>query len=485
MAVANINGRFQFMRATKKEWKAWDGILLDGEIAIESDTLKMKFGNGLNKYKDLEYMTIGEIIIKDLSKEDIERLRGPVGPKGDRGDKGIQGIQGKTGPQGPQGIKGDKGETGTVGPQGPIGKTGPTGPQGPIGKTGPVGPQGPIGKTGNIGPEGKQGIQGKAGPTGPKGPQGERGLTGPAGPQGPKGDKSIVFSSTEPQDKGLVWVKNDNKRNTYDKIPINKNEIYYLGNIKTVVGEMIDTDIYNILIPDSEKQINIKDVDVIRFDNREMKVIKKYENPKDTQYKYFQLSNDDFKFLLDNTVVVDGDYEKSGYVGGYVDNPQYSKYELELLHKTGEETYCTASVYNSITKKWEKISEDGKMGPKGKTGPTGPKGDQGARGPQGAKGDKGDPGSQGIAGKDGTNGEKGDRGPAGPQGPIGKTGPTGPAGPQGLTGRTGPTGPQGAPGKGIVDVKTKREIKIWSGSQYEYESLGRNTDYDTLYLIKE
>lgn len=80
MAVANIGGRFQFMRATKKEWEEWKGTLLDGEIAIESDTLKMKFGDGLNEYKDLKYMTIGEVAIGELTPAQRAAL------KGDKGD---------------------------------------------------------------------------------------------------------------------------------------------------------------------------------------------------------------------------------------------------------------------------------------------------------------------------------------------------------------------------------------------------------------
>lgn len=216
MAIANIGGRFQFMRATKKEWEEWGGILLDGEIAIESDTQKMKFGDGLNKYKDLAYMTIGEIIIKDLSKEDIERLRGPVGPKGDRGDKGIQGIQGKTGPIGPQGIKGDKGETGKVGPQGPIGKTGPVGPQGPQGIQGKTGDTGPKGDRGPIGERGPQGSTGPRGPQGPKGTDGVvtfeslsqaqkdslKGDRGPAGPQGIQGPPGKDGTNGQKGDRG-------------------------------------------------------------------------------------------------------------------------------------------------------------------------------------------------------------------------------------------------------------------------------------------
>ncbi|MCW6678145.1 hypothetical protein NH286_03125 [Anaerococcus sp. NML200574] len=344
MALANINGRFQFMRATKKEWEAWDGILLDGEIAIESDTQKMKFGNGLNKYKDLDYMTIGEIIIKDLSKEDIERLRGPVGPKGDRGDKGVQGIQGKTGPKGPQGIKGDKGETGNVGPQGPIGKTG------------------------NTGPEGKQGIQGKAGPTGPKGPQGERGLTGSTGPRGekgPKGDKSIIFSSTEPTDKDVVWVKNDNKRGTYKKIFLKGYAFGFFGEMEKL--GFTDKDV-NLVVGGIENPEELKDADLLKIDNFEAEIIKKVKGTEEGYYG-FKISDEDLEILKKYIMYDDKSLKQYGYTQFYLNYKEQIIYETELWHKTGEETYSTASVYNLITKKWEKISEDGKMGPPGPQGP--------------------------------------------------------------------------------------------------------------------
>lgn len=62
MAIANINARFQFQKMTKAEWEEWGDILLDGELAYEADTNKMKMGDGEHKYIDLPYIDIGVIV---------------------------------------------------------------------------------------------------------------------------------------------------------------------------------------------------------------------------------------------------------------------------------------------------------------------------------------------------------------------------------------------------------------------------------------
>lgn len=83
MAIGIIQGRFQFQRGTHKEWTDSDLILLDGELAIESDTSKIKIGNGRSLYKDLPYIEIGRIGVKDLTEEDLEKITGEKGDKGD------------------------------------------------------------------------------------------------------------------------------------------------------------------------------------------------------------------------------------------------------------------------------------------------------------------------------------------------------------------------------------------------------------------
>ena len=77
--------RVQHKRMTASEWADSTLILLDGEIGVESDTGRVKVGNGHDLYSNLLYLT---------------------GPKGDRGERGEQG------PTGTQGIKGETGSPG-------------------------------------------------------------------------------------------------------------------------------------------------------------------------------------------------------------------------------------------------------------------------------------------------------------------------------------------------------------------------------------
>lgn len=79
MALGMVNGRFQFQRGTKAQWEESDIVLLDGEIAIESDTTKMKAGDGKTLYKDLPYISIGDFSFADLSEEDKAKVKGQKG----------------------------------------------------------------------------------------------------------------------------------------------------------------------------------------------------------------------------------------------------------------------------------------------------------------------------------------------------------------------------------------------------------------------
>lgn len=77
--------RVQHKRMTASEWADSSLVLLDGEIGVESDTGRIKIGNGHDLYSTLLYLT---------------------GPKGDRGERGEQG------PKGTQGLKGETGSPG-------------------------------------------------------------------------------------------------------------------------------------------------------------------------------------------------------------------------------------------------------------------------------------------------------------------------------------------------------------------------------------
>lgn len=68
--------RVQHKRMSASDWASSNLVLLDGELGIESDTGKVKVGNGRDRFSALQYLT---------------------GPKGDRGE---------TGPAGPKGADG-------------------------------------------------------------------------------------------------------------------------------------------------------------------------------------------------------------------------------------------------------------------------------------------------------------------------------------------------------------------------------------------
>lgn len=118
--------RVQHKRMTASEWADSSIILLDGELGVESDTGRVKVGNGHDLYSALLYLT---------------------GPKGERGERGPEGPKGADGVLRFEDLTSQQRET-LRGVQGPIGPEGPIGPQGP---TGPAGTQGLKGETGEPG----------------------------------------------------------------------------------------------------------------------------------------------------------------------------------------------------------------------------------------------------------------------------------------------------------------------------------------------
>jgi hypothetical protein len=55
-----LNVRFQQKIDTAENWKNSSLILMAGEIAIESDTNKFKFGDGKSTYAQLRYAGIDQ-----------------------------------------------------------------------------------------------------------------------------------------------------------------------------------------------------------------------------------------------------------------------------------------------------------------------------------------------------------------------------------------------------------------------------------------
>ena len=83
--------RIQHRRKSASAWRSSSEILLAGELGVESDTGKVKVGDGTSRYSSLQYLT---------------------GPKGDQGDTGPRGVPGPQGPRGNGGPPGPRGATG-------------------------------------------------------------------------------------------------------------------------------------------------------------------------------------------------------------------------------------------------------------------------------------------------------------------------------------------------------------------------------------
>jgi len=231
-----------FYRASASIWTSSNPILGLNEIGQETDTLKIKCGDGTSTWNELDYQGLegpdgpqGEQGIQGEPGQD-STVPGPQGIQGEPGQdstvpgpQGIQGIQGDAGSQGTQGIQGvpgqdstvpgPKGDTGSQGIQGIKGDTGNTGNQGvqgvpgqdstvpgPKGDTGNQGIQGVKGDTGDTG---SQGIQGVKGDTGDQGIQGIQGIQGEQGIQGPAGAAGYAISvqalTSSPTDSQTVY----------------------------------------------------------------------------------------------------------------------------------------------------------------------------------------------------------------------------------------------------------------------------------------
>lgn len=127
--------RVQHKRMSASDWASSSLVLLDGELGVESDTGRVKVGNGRDRFSALQYLT------------EPKGDRGEIGP---RGADGVMRFEALTNEQreslrGPQGSTGQTGPQGNTGPAGPAGPRGPEGPRGPQGLPGPIGPQGPRG----------------------------------------------------------------------------------------------------------------------------------------------------------------------------------------------------------------------------------------------------------------------------------------------------------------------------------------------------
>ncbi len=100
--------RVQHKRMSARDWTSSSLILLDGELGVESDTGKVKVGNGRDRFSALQYLTgpkgdrgetgpagpkgaDGVVRFENLTSQQRESLRGPQGVQGERGRDGLDG----------------------------------------------------------------------------------------------------------------------------------------------------------------------------------------------------------------------------------------------------------------------------------------------------------------------------------------------------------------------------------------------------------
>lgn len=79
--------QLQVRRGTAAEWNASTNKLLSGELGYETDTNKLKVGNGTDLWSALPY----------INKGDVGPSGGPSGPEGQSGPKGDPGPSGPAG----------------------------------------------------------------------------------------------------------------------------------------------------------------------------------------------------------------------------------------------------------------------------------------------------------------------------------------------------------------------------------------------------
>ena len=187
LQMSTTEVKFQLRRGTSAEWiAAYPVILRQGEPGIETDTNRLKFGDGVREWQALPYVFMN-------GPSGASGVTGPTGASGVKGPTGASGVTGPTGasgvtgPTGASGVKGSTGASGVTGPTGASGVTGPTGASGVTGPTGASGVTGPTGASGVTGPTGASGVTGPTGASGVTGPTGASGVTGPTGASGVTG----------------------------------------------------------------------------------------------------------------------------------------------------------------------------------------------------------------------------------------------------------------------------------------------------------
>jgi len=103
-------------RGLATDWTTANPTLRAGEPALESDTLKLKVGDGVQQWTSLPYF-LNEDQVAALIETMIEDavLEGVPGPPGEDGEDGAPGTPGADGADGTNGTNGTNGSDGADG----------------------------------------------------------------------------------------------------------------------------------------------------------------------------------------------------------------------------------------------------------------------------------------------------------------------------------------------------------------------------------
>src|SRR5690349_24975574 len=69
--------RFQIRRGTAAEWADVNPVLHKGEPGLETDTTKVKIGDGVTRWNDLDYsaaLNLASVVAQSLSVETAARI---------------------------------------------------------------------------------------------------------------------------------------------------------------------------------------------------------------------------------------------------------------------------------------------------------------------------------------------------------------------------------------------------------------------------
>jgi hypothetical protein len=194
----------QLRTNTSANWSAVNPILSQGEPGYESDTGKLKIGDGISFWNDLSHFAGSDNISALVDTVGYTGSRGATGPVGAMGPIGFTGSAGSGSGSSTPGFSGSRGFTGSLGEKGFAGSVGAVsttpgfaGSRGFTGSAstaaGAIGPSGAKGITGDRGFTGSASTAaGAMGLTGASGAKGDKGYTGsggsgPTGPMGPIG----------------------------------------------------------------------------------------------------------------------------------------------------------------------------------------------------------------------------------------------------------------------------------------------------------